>query len=575
MSDKNDTSSEGDYSSSEFINDEENLMIKSNGQINLIQNYIINKLLHFYNFNEKLMHLIKRKYNNKNFANSNYFQEYYIINSNWMKNYLQFYNYKKVSRLIKREANGELKLENLYKTIKIYGIEECPGENDINKNNLNFIEFQPNKENIPENVYVDDINDKIIEYFNNFIILDKDLYDEIKQDNNNPEYPNYTYALENKIDICLVDNIFIYKITENVLGIGILPEFLDDNQMLIFKIDFLLILFYDYNADKDEQYNSNTEIKELFRTGDLETYLVLKRFIRFENENLFRQIDMKIVDKKIGLLYNIGNFQKEMYWKRTKEEFAKKQKQLEEMKIVEIKKKEEKIKLRQSRKLKEEKEKENLRQTEEKIMEKKKKEKEMLKLKVAELERKILIDCEKAQDNELFKEKLKKLKFNNLITKSNDEKTYKKIKLINNKIHIVNKNSNIFPEIPENKKRGHSKGKIYLSTSTNNHNNNKIRPKSSHPTHPNSKSKESDNLIVNDVDALNNKQRNDIEKILDSSKVNSKEKENPKNNIPVNQDNQIINAVMFTIKTKKNNNLFHEIIEKEKKDKKKKLYFKK
>ena len=134
MSDKNDTSSEGDYSSSEFINDEENLMIKSNGQINLIQNYIINKLLHFYNFNEKLMHLIKRKYNNKNFANSNYFQEYYIINSNWMKNYLQFYNYKKVSRLIKREANGELKLESLYKRIKIYRIEDCPGENYIIKN---------------------------------------------------------------------------------------------------------------------------------------------------------------------------------------------------------------------------------------------------------------------------------------------------------------------------------------------------------------------------------------------------------------------------------------------------------
>ena len=255
--------------SSNEIKVDNNLITNIVEQKNLIHNYIITKLLNFYNFNENLMHLIKRKYNHKNFAHSNYFQEYYVINSDWMKNYLKFCNYKKVSCLIKREANGELKPENLYIGIKKYDIKEYPGENDEIKNNLKLIEFQPFKGNIPRYIYFDDISDKTIEYFNNFIILDKELYDQIRRDDKNPENPNYTFELENKINICLVDNIFIYKITENVLGIGILPEFLDNNKMIIFNIHFLLILFYDYNVDKDEQYNSNTEIKELFSAGDL------------------------------------------------------------------------------------------------------------------------------------------------------------------------------------------------------------------------------------------------------------------------------------------------------------------
>lgn len=118
--------------------------------------------------------------------------------------------------------------------------------------------------------------------------------------------------------------------------------------MLIFKIHFLLILYYDYDVGKDCQFNSDTEIKQLFRTGDLETYLILDRGIRFENEDGFRRINMKIVNKKIGLLYNIENFNKEMYWKRTTEESEKKKKQLEQMviikKLLELKKREEKEK---------------------------------------------------------------------------------------------------------------------------------------------------------------------------------------------------------------------------------------
>lgn len=57
------------------------------------------------------------------------------------------------------------------------------------------------------------------------------------------------------------------------------------------------------------QFNVNTEMKELFSSRDLEKYLILNRGAIFENQN-DRQIDLKIVNKKIGCIYNIDNFNK-------------------------------------------------------------------------------------------------------------------------------------------------------------------------------------------------------------------------------------------------------------------------
>ena len=97
---------------------------------NEIQKYVVNKLLDLYNFNAILIQLIKRKYEQ---LNSKYFTEYYIISSNWMKNYLQFYNYEKISLIIKRKSNGEPKVEDICEEIKRKSIYEQPGEENKKK----------------------------------------------------------------------------------------------------------------------------------------------------------------------------------------------------------------------------------------------------------------------------------------------------------------------------------------------------------------------------------------------------------------------------------------------------------
>ena len=518
MSNKNDTFSDNSYSSDEFIDDNENLIKKSNESKNYIQKYIIIKLLHFYNFNEKLMALIKRKYKNINFKNSNYFEEYYIINSNWIKNYLQFYNYKKISLLIKKKSNGKFDIDNFCNKIKRKSIKEVQGENNEKKDHLSSIEFAPIKENIPRNIYFQDISDKTIEYFNNFIIVDKELYDELRQDNGNVDYPYYQFAFENKINICLVDNLFIYKIKKNILGIGILPEFLDNNEMLVFKIHFLLILFYDYKAEKDYQYNSDTEIRQLFKSGDLETYLVIDRGIRFENEDQFRKIGMKIAKKEIGLLYNSGNFKKEIYWERTKEEFQKKNKEREQMKIIkgllEIETSKEKQENMRLQKLKEKEEDKNIEELEMRINQKKEKEKIELKLKAEEIEKKILIDLEKSKNNEIFKQKLKSKKLNGI---SNGEDK------------INNRNDAKFNFIP------HKTSDLFINN-----------------TNKNEEKKNSKNSLNEQKDLIkNNNENSDNQKNDNKFNINQNRKIiDNKNNVKINQFIQNINNYKNQINNK-------------------------
>ena len=203
-----------------------------------------------------------------------------------MANFLKYYSFDNIAKIIKliQIENVNLNLKELETKIKEFKIEEFPGNENEIKKGLRNIDFSPRKEKIPENIYVNFINKKKIEYFNNFIILNKELYDKIKQDNENKN-PNYLIEFENKVLICLVDNIFIYKIEHNILGVGILPEQSDLNTILEFKIELLIIMEEFYN------FNSKSEIEKIFQTKDFQQYLS-NRNIRFSIENNNKKLEM-------------------------------------------------------------------------------------------------------------------------------------------------------------------------------------------------------------------------------------------------------------------------------------------
>ena len=103
---------------------------------NCIQKYIVNKLYSYYLNYKKIISLSSREYTD-NFRN--YFTEYYVINYEWMENFLKYYQYDqsiiKLIKLIEIE-NNNLNVEELDKKINEFNIEEFPGNENIIKNGL-------------------------------------------------------------------------------------------------------------------------------------------------------------------------------------------------------------------------------------------------------------------------------------------------------------------------------------------------------------------------------------------------------------------------------------------------------
>ena len=394
-----------------------------------------------------------------------------------MENYLNFYNYKKISLIIKKKSNGELNVNDILKEIKINSIYEQHGEQDEIKKNLREIDFVPLKDNIPRNIYFKPLSEKTIEFFNNFVIVNKELYDEIRRDDKNINGPNYTFEYENKINLCLVDNIFIYEIAENILGFGI-PEFAFEYQIPIFKIKFLIIMNDDLYGD--ENFNTKTEIERLFYTKDLEKYLMLDRGVRFENQNPFKVIEMKIVNNKIGILYNLEDFNIELYWKRTKEEYEKKIKELEDNKLQkrleETKKKEQLKKKRELIKKNELEQDKRIKQAEEQKKKIQKKEEEERAKVVKKFENKINSSIEREQINKEFirtigkikNEKYKKIYLKNEDNISKNENfRYNKNEYINNKSNDEQKEENINYESEEKTSLNQYKNIEFVNTEKN------------------------------------------------------------------------------------------------------------
>ena len=292
----------------------------------IIPQDIVKLLFQLNNYNENLVSSIKRAYPTEIKYHKNYINEYCCINSKWMKYFLDFYNYERINTLFKQnEIKSE---EELYIGIKENEIPLKPGFNDSITKSIKQENFEPKKNNILNYTFNVLKSGEIARYFDDFVLVDKNLYDELKKYDKNPiklDYNKYEIS-ENIIKICLVDNIFIYKVNENVLGIGI-PEIPVNTGIPIFKIQFFIIINekYDY-TNEEKTFDSDSEINEILRAKDLKKYLILDRKANFEKEDEFKRIDLKFNNNKIGFIYNINNFKIENYLVRNDSEEDKKEK---------------------------------------------------------------------------------------------------------------------------------------------------------------------------------------------------------------------------------------------------------
>ena len=282
------------------------------------------QLFNLNSYYSKLVSLIKRDYSD--FKNKDYFDKYYCINSKWMSNFLELYKYKKINTLIGEFGiNSE---EELYQKVMEKKLSLNPNNDIERKESINLRNFEPEKNIISKYTFHRFEKGDYARYFDDFVLVNKEFYDKIKQNDKN----------KNEVDICLVDDIFIYKVNENVLGIGI-PE-IKEEILPIFKIQFFIIITEKYiYIDNDEKiiFNFDSEINEIFKCEDLETYLILKREVNFKEQDELKKIDMKFNKNKIGFIYNITDFNIEKYWRRTEEKYNKKMNSKKTLKEAEIK----------------------------------------------------------------------------------------------------------------------------------------------------------------------------------------------------------------------------------------------
>ena len=271
---------------------------------------ISEQLFYLNSYYNKLVSFIKRDYSD--FKNKKYFNKFYCINSKWMSNFLKLYKYKQINTLIGEFGiNSE---EEFFQKVKEKQISLDPNNYIEKKESINLGNFDPEKNIITKYTFNRYKRGELAIYFDDFALVNKDFYDKIKQNDKN----------KNEVDICLVDDIFIYKINENVLGIGI-PE-IKEEILPIFKIQFFIIITEKFiYIDNDEKiiFNSDSEVNEIFKCEDLEKYLILKREVNFEEQDKLKRIDMKFNKNKIGFIYNITDFNIEKYWRRTEEKYNK------------------------------------------------------------------------------------------------------------------------------------------------------------------------------------------------------------------------------------------------------------
>ena len=134
---------------------------------------IIKKLILLYGFNFGI-----QKKTNLRFAQLKepLFENYYIINSDWINKFKDFYNYKEVSKLFIQYNNFqyhtykdfENNIDNTMKTIKAFGINQ-KGHNFTNEVNEKF-SFLPLK-------IKTDIN--ALTYFSDFYVVNEKIIDEL------------------------------------------------------------------------------------------------------------------------------------------------------------------------------------------------------------------------------------------------------------------------------------------------------------------------------------------------------------------------------------------------------------
>ena len=146
-----------------------------------------------------------------------------------------------------------------------------------------------------------------INYYQNFILIDNNLFKKLSNDNGNKYDMHYNFEFQEpkEVNICFIENKFIYKLNHFSLGFGIVDQ---KNNYPLLNIDFIIIL------NKQSGYNYETEIKQLLIDKSIKNFFSSSRQIDFSSHDNNPKIIYDGTNNEIGKFYSLDNFLYENYF---------------------------------------------------------------------------------------------------------------------------------------------------------------------------------------------------------------------------------------------------------------------
>ena len=244
----------------------------------LVPDYILKKLILLYGFTKEIQAKIKAQLNP--LSNITY-ENYFIINGEWLNKYKEFYNYDQIVGLIEKYKfnfsdyfSFKSNINTILNAIKSFGIAQKEKEFPIELKS--GISFSPSVQSFINNLYIHD----------NFYIVNSELNGMISQDKDNPIKPNYP-AFVNKTNL----NGFLNKYSYFI--------YLKNIEICTINKDGMFVNQY---CIKLGEGDPTIEIGNIIKSGGIDKVIV-KRALNNKNSAQYNEHG--------GLIFNIEKIRKD------------------------------------------------------------------------------------------------------------------------------------------------------------------------------------------------------------------------------------------------------------------------
>ena len=270
--------------------------LQSNGIDKKLSNHLkeeIKTLIQLFLFNIELKNKVLESKNNNSFIISD---KCYLLNNQWISKYKEYYLYDKICEFLNfkqgslyNETNLDCILNDIEKNKELLELYYRKEENEFSKG----LELENNFMEIDKSLIVK--GKKTIFYYNNFIIVNKELYDKLIVDrfnNSNDCFEERDYIINSGKILIKIDTNSVYQILigelKNVDGINNLNNGNEISQILI--LNFI------------NEYETNVIFKNLL-TYQFDNYL---KYLKYNNYKIYNDNLSKVLGEGYPLIQNNG-----------------------------------------------------------------------------------------------------------------------------------------------------------------------------------------------------------------------------------------------------------------------------